>query len=208
MAINFVDLLYPRYCLSCRKEGEWVCPNCFESLTIRRRPAEGEVDLAVEALLDYDEALAEKIITVLKYNFVSDLSRVIDSIVLKAGDYDWSRESVIVPVPLHRRRLLWRGFNQAEIIALALTKATGLPVCADLLLRTVYRRPQVGRKGSERARSVQGVFAVNYQRLSDNWGKNIILVDDVMTTGSTLGECARTLQTVGFKEIKGFVLAA
>lgn len=164
--------------------------------------------MKITALLSYDEALVNKIITVLKYNFVSDLSRVIDQLIAQAEiTSNLDKRSVLVPVPLHRRRQLWRGFNQAEIIARALTKATGCAVCPDLLKRTVYRQPQVGQKSHQRAAGVQGVFAVNYLRLSDNWGRPIVLVDDVMTTGSTLTECTRTLQTAGLREISGFVLA-
>ena len=219
MAINglkeqVADLLFPRYCLGCRQEGEWLCDECLTALPNKKRrlvlPVSSGV-VEVRVLFDYEQSLIDRIITTLKYNFAFDLSRTIHQLINReelSAQAD-NRPAVLVPVPLHRRRYLWRGFNQAEIIAEALAVTNpALSVCPDLLRRVIYHKPQVGQTQKSREHNVIGAFQLNLDRLSDNWGKRIILVDDVLTTGSTLSECAGTLKTAGFADISCFVLAA
>lgn len=218
MAINNIkeqiaDLLFPRYCLSCQREGEWLCEKCLITLPVKKRQLflpVGVGGIEVTALFDYDQLLIGKIIAALKYNFAFDLSRTVHRLVseVKLTEQIGNDPAILVPVPLHRRRYLWRGFNQAEIVAQALAAAnSSWSVCPDLLRRIIYHKPQVGQKQKDRVKSVQGAFRINLERLSDNWNKRIILVDDVLTTGSTLSECAEVLKTAGFAEISGFVLA-
>jgi competence protein ComFC len=111
---------------------------------------------------------------------------------------------VLVPVPLHRRRLRSRGYNQAALLARELGKLTGKPVNEDLLVRTKDTPPQVQTGVRlERARSVSGSFQCvgRADRLS------IILVDDVTTTGSTLSACAGALKSAGAASVWGLALA-
>jgi ComF family protein len=101
----------------------------------------------------------------------------------------------LVPVPLHPRRARERGYDQALLLAGRLERAWGVPVVADVLLRAVPTRPQTDLDAAARRRNVRDAFAV--RRAEPIAGRHIVLVDDVLTTGATAGECARTLYRAG-----------
>lgn len=98
---------------------------------------------------------------------------------------------VIVPVPLHLRRRLHRGYNQSEYIARGISAATGIPVDASSVRRVKYNESQTRRDRAERWDNVRGIFGVNPR--SDLAGKHILLVDDVLTTGATLISCGEAI---------------
>lgn len=102
---------------------------------------------------------------------------------------------LIVPVPLHRWRLWWRGFNQAALIADHLGRLTGLPVEKHALLRTRRTKPLRSMNPRERARMVRGAFALTPKHALK--GRSVILIDDVHTSGATAAACARTLKRGG-----------
>lgn len=106
--------------------------------------------------------------------------------------------ALLVPVPLHCKRLRRRGFNQARRIAQAMATAADGCAIADLLVRTTATRTQTALDRDERQRNVKGAFAVTD---AVPLGKRILLVDDVFTTGSTLAECAETLKAYGAKRV-------
>jgi len=106
---------------------------------------------------------------------------------------------VIVPVPLHVRRLKQRGFNQAGLIAKKLARRTGLPVSFDALVRKSWTDPQTRLNRQERLVNVKGAFEV--ARPEEVRDRRIVLVDDVFTTGTTLSECSRTLKDAGASEV-------
>lgn len=112
----------------------------------------------------------------------------------------------IVPVPLHRDRLAERTFNQAEIIADELAKFTRLPVDTASLIRAEHtEKHRAGMGARERARSLEKAFKVRAPRLIEN--KVVLLVDDVMTTGSTANEITRTLLNAGARAVNILTLA-
>lgn len=102
---------------------------------------------------------------------------------------------LIVPVPLHRTRLRQRGFNQAVLLGKVLSRRLALPLLPDALARTRQTEPQIELSAEERRLNVKGAFAVN--RPVRVTGKRILLLDDVMTTGSTMDECAKELKKAG-----------
>jgi ComF family protein len=104
-------------------------------------------------------------------------------------------DAIVVPVPLHRRRLWWRGFNQSGLVAGHLGKAWGLEVDQQLLRRTRATPPLKGMNERERRRAVGGAFAIADGRRID--GRTVILIDDVMTSGSTAVACASALRKAG-----------
>lgn len=115
------------------------------------------------------------------------------------------RVDVAVPVPLHPSRLRARGYNQAARVAAALAKKMDLPLAEDGLQRMKDTRPQVGLSRAERMKNLAGAFAVPApERLR---GKRVLLVDDVMTTGATVGEAARALKATGAKVVHVWALA-
>jgi ComF family protein len=104
-------------------------------------------------------------------------------------------EAILVPVPLHRRRLWSRGFNQSAIVARELSRRTGLPVAVDALRRVKPTPPLKGMGMRQRRRTVAGAFRA--RRPSDLHGRAVVLIDDVLTTGSTADACARALKKAG-----------
>ncbi len=122
------------------------------------------------------------------------------SLPLDRGDLD-----MVVPVPLHRRRLWWRGFNQAALLACEVARRLHLPIETGVLTRVRATNPQTYRHHDDRLRNVRRAFdAPKPLRIA---GKRILLVDDVMTTGATVEECARTLLDAGAQAVDVFTLA-
>ena len=114
---------------------------------------------------------------------------------LEVARTPWMNDvDAIIPVPLHWRRRLSRGYNQAEIIAEAVSSVTGAPVRTDILKRTRHTRTQTRLDISAKASNVKGAFSARLPHPSDL--RHILLVDDVFTTGSTLMACFTALRTV------------
>jgi ComF family protein len=107
---------------------------------------------------------------------------------------------VLVPVPLHPRRLRERGFNQAALIARELGRRAGRPCAEGVLVRRKDTSPQTGLTAAERRRNVAGAFAVRHR--GQVAGHVVTLVDDVLTTGATARTCARTLRDSGAREVR------
>ncbi len=112
---------------------------------------------------------------------------------------------VLVPVPLHPRRLRERGFNQAALLAEEIARRTGRPTCSDALVRRVDTVPQAGLTAAARRLNVQDAFAV--RRRASVAGKTVTLVDDVFTTGATVRACARRLAEAGSGEVRLLTVA-
>jgi ComF family protein len=111
----------------------------------------------------------------------------------------------IIPVPLHRERLMQREFNQAAVLAKGIAAHLNVPARGRLLVRVRSTRPQVELSGSERRQNVRQAFAVT--NVAGLEGKQVLVVDDVLTTGATLEEAARTLKVAGATRVDVFALA-
>ena len=110
-----------------------------------------------------------------------------------------------IPVPLHKKRLRLRGFNQALLLAHGVSERFMIPLNYDNLVRVRSTRPQVELSGRERAENVRGAFRVNDP--SKISGKKILLIDDVFTTGATMNECAKVLKDAGAQAVTVLTLA-
>jgi len=123
-----------------------------------------------------------------------------DELPVSAGDYD-----VVIPVPLHWRRLWWRGFNQAALLAGEVARRLDLPLDTTAMSRMRFTMPQTSRHHDERIKNVRRAFAVaNPERVRN---RRVLIVDDVMTTGATVDECARVLLAAGAACVDVFTLA-
>jgi len=111
----------------------------------------------------------------------------------------------IIPVPLHPKRLRWRGFNQALILAREVGRLWRLPVDPFILRRSRETPPQTELSEEERTKNVRGAFAVDPRKSVE--GESLLLVDDVYTSGATVNECSRALQRAGAKEVHVLTLA-
>jgi len=112
---------------------------------------------------------------------------------------------LVVPVPLHRRRLRWRGFNQAALLAAEVASKLDCKLDTTSLIRVIATGPQTANDLESRRRNVRRAFAVKRPHRIAN--RRVLLVDDVMTTGATVNECARTLRAAGARSVDVFTLA-
>lgn len=125
----------------------------------------------------------------------------------RAGAELTEAADLIAPVPLHRWRLFRRRYNQAGLLAQALGRVAGCPVAPDLLVRRRSTPSQGGLGRAGRRRNVAGAFALRAGREAQVRGRRILLIDDVHTTGATLGECARVLRRAGAASVDALTLA-
>ena len=124
---------------------------------------------------------------------------------LTFSEEDW-KDNILIPVPLHPKRMRERGFNQAEPIAEKLAELWGIKLCKDILLRKKDTPHQTGLNQTQRKNNLRGAFEIINTR--ELIAKKIILIDDILTTGSTLLECAKVLKNAGVLEVYGLTLAA
>lgn len=222
---NFIlDLLFPIECLGCGKEGEWVCEKCFDLVEVKK--VFYELDMSEKYLdgffcaLSYDQKIVQEIIHKFKYNFIKDLQIPLGQLMVKylrENSLNFNQIDYIAPVPLHQKRELQRGFNQAELLAGSVSKYLGKPMLPkNVLVRKKHTKSQVEVKERElRRENVRGIFACVDCHFCESGNpvpyflknKKILLIDDVATTGATLAECAKALKEVGAEKVIGLVAA-
>jgi len=140
-----------------------------------------------------------------KYGLDQSLGRALAEYLDAAPALDAEAYDVVIPVPLHRSRLRWRGFNQAALLAAALARRLDCPLDVATLARVRATASQTSRDRAQRTRNVRDAFGV--RRPARVAGRRILLVDDVMTTGATADECARVLRAAGARRIDVLTLA-
>jgi len=153
----------------------------------------------VTAVFSYDFPV-DALIQAFKYGGNLAVADVVGGALANAAR---ERPDVIIPMPLSLQRLRERGFNQALEIARVVGKLTGIPVASNACRKVVDTQPQATLPWKERARNVRGAFVCD----ADLRGKAVAVVDDVMTTGSTLGELAKNLRRAGAIHVTGWVVA-
>jgi ComF family protein len=177
--------------------AESLCPRCREHPPMFRQ---------ARAALRYDEH-ARRLILPLKHGDRVELASILAPMMVRAGAALLAQAEVLVPVPLHRRRLFQRKYNQAAVLAFAVGRLAGRPVIADAIVRT-RRTAQLDEKSpEERAREVAGSFAVRPSRSALIAGRKVLLVDDVMTSGATAGACAAAMLEAGAAAVDVLVVA-
>lgn len=227
---NILDTVFPVFCVGCKKEGELLCKECDGLISPAEKqfcPLCGKVSelgkacerceykSALSAVIScgfYHNPVLRKSIGAIKYNNAQEIIPQIEKIIIRfAEKYGFieqyfSNNSVLVPVPLHKKRLWQRGFNQAEIIARILSRNFNIPINNNVLKRKIATGEQAKMKPEERKLNTANAFvSLNNKEIS---GKQVILVDDVYTTGSTMLECAKILRAGGaVDKVYGFVLA-
>lgn len=227
-----LDLLFPKKCVGCKKEGTYFCDSCVlnikqtdlvcprcEKLAIggqthpickRRFGLDGLWSLGI-----YQNPLRSAI-GELKYRKVKDLAEILTDItieywakyqpyVLDQIKKDRGKGWLVIPVPLYWWRANTRGFNQSSLIGQTLSKKLGLDY-SESLKRIRYTRSQTKLKGKQRRKNISGAFA-----LSPNCNLSpvtcVLLIDDVWTTGSTMKECCYILKRAGAKQVWALTLA-
>ncbi len=151
-----------------------------------------------------ENLLLQKAIHAFKYDFIRDLGEPLAKLLLPLITFP--RESIVLcPVPLHEKRLQWRGFNQAELLAYYLSKKTG--ICQQqLLARRHFKRPQMELSREERLTNMKNAFRFCGDGTT-SLPTTVLLIDDVATTMTTLQACAAALKAGGIKKVYAIVLA-
>lgn len=227
-AARFImDTLFPVRCIGCGIYDVYFCPLCLASVRVRndfecvgcRRPVEAGAtcsrcrnDFVISRFFvatDYKDKLIQKAIKVFKYGFIRDMAQPLAQI-LETYSESVSLNSklgvspLVVPVPLYKKRLNWRGFNQSEVLAKRVAELFKLDLRTDVLIRTQNNPPQADTKDREsRIKNVKASF----ECLGELGGRDVILVDDISTTGATLNECAKVLAEKGAGKISALVIA-
>ena len=196
-----VSAVYPRKCPICRRISEVLpCPRCAQSLVRENLRYERPLPLVDEVRAFYTyEASAAELVKALKYrretSLIHFMSNEMHDLFLA-----WGPEiDTIVPVPIHRSRLSWRGFNQAE----SLCERLPPHLIGQDLVRIRRTLPQVKLTPEERSTNLVGAFKCP----ADIVGKRVLLVDDVFTTGATANECAKALKAAGASWVGVLVFA-
>lgn len=217
-----IDYLFPPHCAICGRFGAWLCDRCLERVdtfeapicyrcgmplgtgltTARHKPgcrAASEKELQIDGFVAcgfYEGVLRQAILT-FKYDGLQTLASPLGGLMAAA----WTRLSPanlpldgIIPVPLHPARQRHRGFCQATLLARELATELHVPLLEGSLIRTKHTMPQVGLSARERQANVRDAFRCTNTALS---GKRILVVDDVVTTGSTLGSACAALRQAG-----------
>lgn len=228
---RLLNIIIPPRCLSCgsmTEESGMLCQNCWKNISFISKPFceccgfPFEYDIG-EALCagcikeskPFDNARSafrynedsRKLITSYKYSDKTYGTESFARMMLRVAGDLVSEADIISSVPLHRLRLLSRKYNQSALLANKIAKISNRTAMHDILFRKKNSKPQASLPRNERMKNVKGVFAINDKYKEFIKGKKIMLVDDVMTTGATVNECARLLKKSGAEKVFVLTLA-
>ncbi len=214
---KLIELLAPAYCVGCTKEGDWLCRNCqtasvivpapacyrCEKLTLNGDTCTGCREVGgltrVTSAAVYGGPVKE-LIRVLKFKRGRSAAGVAARLILQhlpaVADFD-----LVTAVPISPSRYRERGYNQSELIAKIIASQVGVPYRSALMRSTSVH--QIGRSRSERLAAIRGSF----QAIRPVDGRRILVIDDVLTTGATLAECAAVLSAAGASSVQGATVA-
>lgn len=213
---QFFDFFLPRFCISCKLKlthvESFLCENCFYQI---ERPDPSRIEQEFKRKFE-----TENLITEFAPAFIFEKEKPLQHLIhsikyeenFKAGIYlgikigqvlqekilKWNAD-LIIPIPLHRLKKAERGYNQSYYIAKGLSSVLNIPVNSHVVKRQKYTNTQTELNLDERKENISGAFAIKRER--SVLGKKIILVDDVITTGATISECAALLKSNGALEL-------
>jgi ComF family protein len=222
-----LDLIFPPHCVSCKTADSWLCQTCFNKINfitnetaICDRCGTPTFDFSpnfcqqcaghplqhidgIRAAAHFKDNPIRPAIHFLKYKNHRAIIMILARMLAEAYYRYMLKADIIVPVPLHPARLKERGYNQSELLAYQLSDLVGLPVDRQSLRRVRQTKAQVELDAVERRENVVNAFTCGEMLLS----QNVLLIDDVCTTGSTLDSCAMALKAGGVSSVWGLTLA-
>lgn len=229
-----LNILYPNHCISCKNiinSDKTFCINCWKKLQFINKPC---CSICSEPfkfnIFDEDELLCGNCIkkkpyfdkaiscfiynktisrTILQFKFFKKtfLSKVLVKFLLISTKDVINEVDYLIPVPIDIKRLRWRGYNQSLLLTKELSKKTNKPIIEDLLIKHKYTIPQARLKNKDRKKNLKNVFSFNEKYFDLIQNKNIAILDDVMTTGTTVNECAKILKQQGVNKVFVFTIA-
>lgn len=206
-----LDFLFPPACCVCGKiDKNWLCPNCQKRVERLEKSCIVEVENKKYEKLLYlfqYESLIRKLMLSYKFSNKAYLNHFFANIITQnekncelLKQYD-----MIIPVPMHKKKMQKRGYNQTELVANEISKNIGIPTRNDIMKKVVNTTTQSKLGGKARQSNIQHAFFI--QRDIEVEDKKVVLLDDIYTTGATTQECSRVLKEAGATEILVLVLA-
>jgi len=225
--MSILDLIFPKTCLGCRKEGRYLCDNCLAKVKLLK-PAcpyceKASIDGFTHAkckkkygldgltsVWDY-EGVVKKAIMALKYKYSTEVGKELSDRFILSLKSPNSRflipnSSVLVPIPIYWHRENVRGFNQSVEIGKLVAEELGLRFVPDLLIKIKSTIPQATLSVADRKQNLKDVFSLNPTYIQYTI-PNILVFDDVFTTGSTLKEAAKVLKRARVEKVWGLTIA-
>lgn len=210
--ISFLDIVFPSFCLGCKKEGSYLCEDCQAALEISNfhRKENFRHLNGLYYASPYQNALTKKLIQKFKYEpFIKELAKPLSAVIIShfklIENYPAFSSFAFAAVPLEKSKLKRRGFNQSEELAKILAGFFDAPLLKEALEKKNKTPSQTELSNTERRENVKGCFFVPDKKAVE--GKNIALVDDVFTTGATMEECAKTLKEARAEKVIGITAA-
>ena len=218
---DLIDLIFPRTCVVCGEllspQEKDICINCLSTLPKIEKIHLDEIEKSFWGKVEIERATSfmyyhknspyNNLIHRLKYKNRPDtgdrLAFLAAKEIAESGFFD--DIDAIVPLPLSKRKMRQRGYNQCDYIAKGLSRATGVPVIKNAVKRLKSNETQTHKSRDERWQNVEGIFALSDATLLE--GKHILLIDDILTTGATLASCAKSIQEGCQCKISIFTLA-
>jgi len=223
---NLWDFLFPINCISCGVEGIWLCQSCLNKIEpnneqicpiCKKISVQGQIhrncqsSSSLDGLIaasKYSDKIIKNAILNFKYRGAKDISQSLSWLIIdhiKDKQISFFKEvDIVIPIPLHKKKYIQRGFNQTNLIAEDICNYFEWKF-GDYLQRIKYTQTQTKLNEKQRQINIEGVFKMKVG--VDLKNKNIILVDDVITTGSTLQECAKVLKQAGATKVWGLAVA-
>lgn len=225
LASTAVDIVFPKRCLICAAYGSHLCDDCEDHIAAKDKlrcivceqpTVTGATHASCLTRNTLDGLIAaglfrqlQPLIHAYKYDLLQDLAdplaRIFLDAINKRALAPFFSEFHLLPVPLHPSRLRWRGFDHTKALAGLVAENARIPFSPSVLARTRATIPQTSLDKPSRRLNMRGVFSCTDP--SAVKGKNILLLDDIATTGTTLNECARVLKSAGVKKVWGLTLA-
>ncbi len=226
------DYIFPNACLSCRNlidENAFLCLDCWKETELIGQnicnkcgdPLEFEIEnelicgRCIRQMPIFNKSVSvfifkgvtKEIIHKFKYEDQLHIAKKMVKLMLLKGQNLIEDSEIIAPVPMHFFKVLKRNYNQSAILAREIAENTDLSYVGDLLVKTKNTKPQFSLKYNERMQNLKDSFKTQHKYLDLIKGKNILLIDDVTTTGATLNSCAKTLLDSGCKSVNVITLA-
>ena len=217
---TILDFIFPIECIHCNQAGEFLCTDCLNKIEIRNKlqcplcnkeqatenlclscQKKSSLDNIIIAA-NYDNEILQKAIHYFKYKYVKDLHISLSKIMIKKlSNIQLPNNINIIPTPLHKKRELERGFNQSELLA----KQLNIPIINNVLWRKKNIQHQADLNKKQRLNNIKDCFRIDNIHLIQN--SNILLIDDVITTGATLSEQAKLLKKNNARRVWALVIA-
>ncbi len=204
---NILNFVLPNSCISCQTvitgDEKYLCPECYQKLEPysdihpwqEGRITDGTIDNSISAFWFREGQPIQPLLHAMKYSKMKGIGVMLGGelgkIIASKGN---ERFSYVIPIPLHKAKYRDRTYNQSEYIAKGVSQILNSETINDGVIRTRFTRTQTKLSKSERKENVSGAFEVNLKHAEKICGKNIILIDDVITTGATILECASAIK--------------